>query len=188
MKKVIAILALTLVSAFAISAQAPQTDNEGFVGYSFLRQDVKFNTTPVLRFDRNTDSHGFNTAYTRYFAGAGEKEANTVGFTADLGANFDSNNNASLVTLMGGLTAQARNSKYVQPYVRALAGAARQNVKVNNITDFTDTSASFLVGTGLNLNLKANSRYKFRVGADWINTGFMGERQNGVRLTTGLVF
>lgn len=188
MKNTVAILALIIMSVFAVSAQTAQSDNSFFVGYSFLREDVKFNTTPTVRFDRNTDSHGFNASYTRFFAGKGTKEANTVGFTADLGGNFDNKESASLVTVMGGFTAQARNQKYFQPYARALGGVARQNVKLSNISDLSDVSAAFALGVGLDINTAKNSRYKVRLGADYLNTGFNGSRQNGVRLTTGFVF
>lgn len=188
MKNILAIFTLVFAFAFAANAQTAttsQTANEGFVGYSFLRQNVEVNRAS-LKFDTDTDSHGFNAGYTRYFGGSSRK-AGVVGFTADLGANFD-NGDASLVTVMGGLVAKARNGKYVQPYVRAMGGFSRQNVNRYNITDTSDITSAFALGTGLDINVKKYSRYKIRFGADYLNTGFKGERQNSVRLTTGLVF
>lgn len=188
MKNVIAILVLTFASVFAVSAQTPQTDNAGFVGLSFYTNDVA-GKVGNLTYNKATDAFGVNASYTRFFAGASAtRPANTVGFTADLGVNFNGANEASLVTVMGGLTAQARNFKYVQPYARALAGVARQNVRLNNVTDFSDVSAAYALGGGLDFNLKANSRYKLRLGADYLNTGFNGQREGGARFTTGIVF
>jgi hypothetical protein len=183
MKKLIALV--VFVFAGVIAGQAQQTNNEGYVGYQFLRQDVKFER-PSIHFDENTDSHGVNAAYTYYFAGKKGK-VNVLGITGEVGANFD-NNEASLITAMGGLTLKARNSRYVQPYVHALGGVARQHVNRRNIFDTTDYSTAFAAGGGVDFNLKANSRYKVRFGADYLNTGFAGERQNAVRLSTGLVF
>lgn len=187
MRKVIAIFALTLASVFAVSAQTTQTNNEGFVGYTFYTSDVEGKVNNVS-FDKKTDAHGFNAAYTRYFAGANAKASNTVGFTADLGVNFNGKNEASLVTVMGGLTAKARNNKYIQPYVNALAGVSRQNVRINNVTEFSDVAPAFALGGGLSFNLAENSRYKFTVGADYLNTGFNGQRQGGARVKAGFNF
>ncbi|CAN5146089.1 hypothetical protein BH09PAT1_BH09PAT1_8090 [soil metagenome] len=188
MKNLIVVLTLMIGSVFASNAQTPQTSNAGFVGYSFYTNDVagKFGT---LNYNKSTDAHGFNASYTRFFAGGTSKNTvNTVGFTADFGANFNGKNESSLVTVMAGLTAQARNSKYVQPYARALAGVARQNVRLNNVIDFSDTSMAYALVGGLDFNLKAYSRYKLRVGADFLSTGFGGNRHSGTRITTGLVF
>lgn len=190
MKKIIALFTMLVgfsIGAFAQTATESQTANEGFIGYSFVRQHVKAkDDLTSLRFHEDTDSHGFNAAYTRYFGGSATK-AGTVGFTADLGANF-AHGEANLVTLMGGLTAKARNSKYVQPYVRGLAGFARQNVTRVNITDNSDASFAYALGGGVDFNTGAYSRYKIRLGADYLNTGFNGERQNAVRIITGLTF
>lgn len=190
MKKIIALFTFIFIGMVGGYAQTPtssQTANEGFVGYSFVRQHVKAevdNTT--FRFHEDTDSHGVNAAYTRYFGGSATK-AGVVGFTADLGANF-ANGEASLVTAMGGLTLKARNAKYVQPYVRGLAGVARQNVTRVNLRDNSDASFAYALGGGLDFNMSKYSRYKVRLGADYIGTSFGGERQNAVRFTTGVVF
>lgn len=188
MKKILFILVMVLASISFSVAQTPtesQSNNEGFVGYSFVRQDVGFER-PEFKFNENTDSHGANVSYTRYF-GATENKAGVVGLTVDAGVNFTGNEEA-LVTVMAGPTVKARNNKYVQPYIRGMVGGARQNVTVNNVTKVSDWSVGFLAGAGVDFNTKAFSRYKIRVGADYINTGFAGNRQNAVRLTTGLVF
>jgi hypothetical protein len=182
-------LLLIMLLAFTgmVTAQTTtQTNNEGYVGYQFLRQDVKFER-PSFTFQAPTDSHGVNVSYTRYLAKKGE--VGNVGLTVDVGANFK-NDEVPLATLMGGVTFKARNQKYVQPFARGLVGVARENITVSNLPVFNraDYSAAFALGGGLDFNVKAHSRYKIRLGADYLNTGFDGARQNAVRLSTGLVF
>lgn len=172
-----------LASIFTVSAQ--KTQNEGYVGYNFVRQDVKF-VRPNFRFDENTDSHGASVGYTRYLKGK-EGKAGVAGLTGEVSANFDKNE-ASLVTVMAGGILKARNMSYVQPYMRVMGGAARQNVNRRNIRDTSDISAAFDVGAGLDFSLSKNSRYALRTGVDYVNTGFNGERQSAVRLTAGIVF
>lgn len=188
MKNLLVVLAVLVGSVFAVNAQTAttsQTANEGFVGYSFMKENATFDRG-LIRYDADNDSHGFNVAYTRYFGGTATK-AGVVGVTGDFGAQFNNGEN-SMVTGLVGVTAKARNYKYVQPYVRALGGVARQHVHIHTLTDVSDYSAAFAVGTGLDINTKAYSRYKIRLGVDYLNTGFGGERQNNVRFTTGLVF
>lgn len=180
------LMALVLGTAFAVSAQTNQTNHEGFVGYQYLRQNVEI-AVPSLHFNENTDSHGFNAGYTYYFDSKRVDKVGVLGVTADLGANFDTND-ARLVTVMAGATLKARNSNYVQPYVRALAGLARQDVNRGNLLDINDTSFAWAAGGGLDINFKKLSRYKFRIGADYLQTSLSGQRQNNVRLTTGFVF
>lgn len=190
MKNLVAIIALVFASVLVTVAQetptTSQTNNEFVAAYSFLREDVKIQR-PALRFETNTDSHGFNASYTRYVYGGTANKAAVVGFTADFGANFDTNE-ASLVTLAGGVTVKARNSKYIQPYVRVLGGVARQNVVRFNLLITTDYSGVGIVGTGVDFNTKAYSRYKVGLGADYVNTGFNVIRQHGARFTARFVF
>ena len=191
MKKIILVLTFILgtfaVSASAQTATSSQTANEGYVGYSFTRQDVKaqFNNT-TLRFNENTDSHGVVANYTRYLGGT-PTQAGIFGLTAEAGASF-ADNEATLVTAMGGVTVKGRNYAYVQPSVRALIGAARERVTRTNLFDKSDVSVAYDLGAGLDVNVKKYSRYKLHFGADYLNTGFRGERQNAVRLTTGIIF
>lgn len=180
MKKVIAIFALALT--FAVSASA-QSQNEGYVGVSFLRQNVEFTQTPSVRFNENTDSFGVTAGVSR-FTKTQNGKAGVLGVTADLTANFDTNQ-ASLVTFMVGGTAKARNAEFVQPYVRVLGGVARQNVTRRNVFDKTDVSSAFDVGAGLDFKV---STFSVRTGLDFVNTGFHGERQNSGRATVAIVF
>jgi opacity protein-like surface antigen len=189
MKKFIFLLLSFAFFSAAVSAQE-QTQSEFFVGYQFLRQDVKIER-PTLAFNENTDSHGFNANYT-FYPKKESGRAGEFGFTAEVAGNFD-RNDTSLVTAMGGVTVKARNNKFVQPFGKAVVGVARQSLNEAQFTtlpNFKDsnTSVAFAVGGGLDFNLKKESRYKLRVGADYLNTGFDGQRQNGIRLITGIVF
>ncbi len=165
-----------MATAFGVAAQS----NEGYVGVSFLRENVKF-TQIKTAFDENTDSLGVVLAGTHYV-----KNSN-YGLTADFGGNFDTNK-ASLVTFTVGGTAKARNCTYVQPFVHVLGGVARQNVNRKNITDITDVSPVMIAGGGLDFRTSQRSRYKLRTGIDWVATKFNKERQDGLRASVGLVF
>lgn len=191
MKKIILVLTFILgtfvIGATAQTATTSQTANEGYVGYSFLRQHVKAQfDTNALHFHEDTDSHGVVANYTRYLGGSATK-AGVLGLTGEVGANF-ANSEATLVTAMGGVTVKGRNFKYVQPSVRALIGGARERVTRANLLDRSDVSLAYDLGVGVDLNFKKYSRYKLHLGADYINTSFNSERQNAVRLTTGIIF
>jgi len=186
MRTTILSLILLIAGVLGVSAQT-QSNNEGSVGYQFLRQDLEFNTTPSVRFNHNTDSHGFNASYARYFAKKGE--LGNVGVKAEVSANFK-DDEAVLATGLAGVVVKAHNAKYVQPFGHVLGGVARQHVTRNNFKQFSspDYSAAFAIGGGVDFNLAKESRYKLRLGGDILNTGFGGERQNAVRLTAGVVF
>lgn len=183
-KNLFALSLIALASVFAVSAQE-KTQNEGVVAYSFIRQDVKFER-PTFKFNENTDSHGVSAGYTRYTKGEKGK-VGVFGFTGELAANFDSNE-ASVLTALAGVTAKARNNSFIQPYVRAMVGGARQHVNRRNITDTTDVSFAYDLGAGIDFAFKKDSRYALRTSADYINTSFYGQRQNAFRLGLGVTF
>lgn len=184
MKKVIAILFTGVCLTLSAYSQT-ESKNEVFIGYSFLKQDVKFEKSN-FKFDENTDSHGFDVNYTRYVGKSNNKNG-VVGFMVDLGSNFD-NNDASLVTLMGGIVFKARNQKYFRPYVRGLAGVAREHVNRNNIFDSTDIKPAYAIGAGFDVKTKVKNNWALSFGADYVGTNFRGEQQSAVRLVTGIRF
>ena len=191
MKKIILALTFILgtlaVSAAAQTPTSSQTANEFGLEYSYLRTHVKANVdNTTFHFHEDTDSHGIVANYSRYLGGSATK-AGVVGLTVEVGANF-ANDEATLVTAMGGLTLKGRNFKYVQPSVRALVGGARERVTRTNLTDQSDVSLAYDLGAGLDVNVKKYSKYKLHFGLDYISTNFNGERQNAARVTTGLIF
>lgn len=178
MKKFLGILILTLVS---FSYSFAQSANEVYVGYSFVRSDLKFSEL-ATRFNENTDSHGFVTSYTRYL-----NKGKEFGVTGEFGANFDSSRSkATLVTLMGGVTIKNREAKNFNPYFKGLVGVARQEVNRTNVFNTSDVSPAFSVGGGFDVNVVKKA--KWRIGADYINLGFNSSRHNAWRFHTGLVF
>jgi hypothetical protein len=187
MKNIIAIMVLMLAGIVGVSAQTPTTSqsaNEGYVGVTVNRSDIKDNT--VLGVNRDTDSIGVNAGYTRYFGGSAVK-AGVVGVGAELGYNFGEND-SNQVTALGSLTLKARNNKYVQPYVRGLVGTARQNVQISNVLDVNDWSLAYGGGVGADFKFRKYSRYGARIGVDLVRTNFFGEHQNAVRGSLGFVF
>jgi hypothetical protein len=179
-KKVITVLMLAM--AFSVTAFS-QSQNEGYVGYSFLSQNVQFNKTSALKYNEDTDSHGITAGFSRYTKGENGK-AGVFGVTADLTANFDTNR-ATLITAMAGVTAKARNETFVQPYARALVGIGSQSFTRVTLHDNNTVSAAFGVGAGIDWKV---STFSVRTGVDYTNTGFQGERQNSGRANIAVVF
>ena len=190
-------VALLFAFTAAVNAQTPQSNFEGYVGAQYDRSSFDFRTvnTDSFKFNRGTDTVGGVVDLTGYFA-------KNVGVTGQVAATFDgrSSESTSLVTALGGLTFKARSNARFQPYARVLAGVARQRTAIDQIHNFTDTSdVNFAgkVGVGLDVNLKENSRYKWRlIGVDYMRTsafsdgvnGFVHGNQNHLTLTTGFVF
>lgn len=190
MKKLIVLALISFAGFFSANAQAPKTQNEGVVAYSFIRQDIKYirpsSSQPIFRFDENTDSHGVSASYSRYTKGEAGK-VGVLGLTGELAGNFDSNEASVLTAMVGGI-AKARNNSIVQPFARALVGVGRQHVNRRNITDTSDVSLAYDFGTGLDFAFKKNSRYGLRTSVDYLHTEFANQGQHGVRLGLGLVF
>lgn len=197
MKKLIFTAFIMVAGAFSALAQTEQTNHEGYIGYSFVRQDVEvtipteWTGLPEFKFNKDTDSHGVNVGYTYYFNKKNSTKSGVVGVTGDVGVNFIGDGLA-LVTTMGGVTVKARNVNYFQPYVRALGGVSSQKVNIATINGRSispaDISGAWAVGGGADIGFKKGTRYKLRVGADFLQTGVLGERQNNVRLIAGVVF
>lgn len=181
------VLALVLAGIVGVSAQTPTTSqsaNEFSVGVTVNRSDIKDNT--VLGINRDTDSVGVNAGYTRYLGGSATK-AGVVGIGAEVGYNFGEND-SNQVTALGNVTLKARNSKYVQPYVRGLVGTARQNVQISNVLDVDDWSLAYGGGVGADFKFSKYSRYGARLGVDLVRTNFFGEHQNAVVGKVAFVF
>lgn len=192
MKNLVAIFALIVATAFGVSAQTAttsQTANEGVIAVTYVRENVDVSRVDgsVFHYDADKDSVGLNAGYTRYLGGDADK-AGVIGLTGDLGLQFR-DGGVGLTTVTGGATLKARNSKFVQPYVRGLAGVGRQSLDLGGIrNNASDWSRVFVAGAGVDFNLKKFSRYKLGFGADYVNTGFFGEVQHNARLSARLVF
>lgn len=177
MKNLILMIALTLTTVVGINAQTKEDNTEVYIGYQFLRTNVE-TRSPSLTFDRKTDSHGVNVSVTEYVPNR------AVGFTGEVGANFDGNGR-NLYTFMGGLTLKGNRKGKVQPFVRGLAGAyVAQNQTFNSRG--TKTDFSYAAGGGLDVKFK-------KVGVRVIQVDYLGTRNynqfdNNIRFSTGLFF
>jgi hypothetical protein len=183
MRNIFAAVLLTVVSIFGASVASAQERNvQGYVGVQVVRvnPDVR---KPLFKFDRTTDTVGVNASVTGFVPDS------SVGFTGELGANFDgSTHDSSLVTGLGGVTLQARNAR-LQPFVRGLGGFARVNADgdVLSLNNQTDYSPAFAVGGGLDIKLSDNIALRV-VQADYLQTHAFDSVQHNLRLGVGIRF
>jgi len=194
MKKVIAIA--VMVVSFVFAGYAQQTNDEVYVGASYLKQNVETLDSNTFVLDKSKDSVGVLGDYTHYFGG--DKKAGkvgVVGITMELSAQFHDYNNSTVALVTGGygVTVKARNQKF-QPFVKIIGGFARSNfggTVFRNGTGFTRSAGGttmLVAGAGFDLMKSKTSRVKWRLGADYMNTGFGETRQHNVRIHSGIVF
>ncbi len=181
MKKLIFALLLVLGLSFGAFAQNTNDKVDFYFGYQYLRQNI--DTNRKFAFDKSSDLHGVNAAVTGYVS-------DHVGLTAEGGFNFgtDSRYDSSLLTAMGGLTIKARNNKSVQPFIRGLAGVARERAAVNQLNfDVSDVGFAFAAGGGIDLKVDKNLAIRL-IQADYMQTRFNGEPTHNLRIGAGIVF
>jgi hypothetical protein len=144
LKSILFSLILTLVAFGGVFAQSTGKTDVA-VGYQFTRQDVKFDQSPVLSFDENTDSHGFyvNGAYYPGTKGV-------LGITGDVGVSID-NREANLVTAMGGLTLKARNNKYFQTLIVRMSLIQRILLQLSHLAGVRTLSLGQIVKSSFSL-------------------------------------
>ena len=182
MRQFFATVLFMVVSLIGVSvAEAQERNVQGYVGVQVVRvnPDVR---RPSFRFDRTTDTVGINASVTGFFA-------ENLGATGEFGANFDGDaNDSSLMTGLGGLTLQARNSRF-QPFVRGLGGVARVNADTETlgVLNQTDWSPAFAVGGGLDIKLGDNIALR-PIQADYLQTRTFGTVQHNLRVGAGIRF
>lgn len=183
MKKLFTIMAILFAFTYIAQAQEQKLPTlEPSLQYQFLRHNPNVNQ-PNFRFDRTTDSSGFNVGLTGYVSPV-------VGLTAEVGANFDGGRfDSSLVTAMGGLTLKANRDGRVQPFVRGVLGVAREraaNEQLNFNFDRSDSGLSFATGAGL--DFRVAKRAKLRFTADYLQTRLFNDVQHNARLGVGIAY
>lgn len=195
MRKMLVMLALVFTFTVAVNAQTPQSGFEGaaVVQYDRANFDARTSASQQFIFNRNTDGVGVGLELTGFVV-------KNAGLTAAVSGTFSGGlNSNSLLTALGGVTLKVRSNPRFQPFARVLAGVARQRVAKAqvNFNDFSDTNFAGLVGAGLDINLKRDSRYKFRlIAVDYMRTsafdagtnGFVHGGQNHIRISSGLVW
>lgn len=180
------ILTLVMILAsFGLATAQTATSDKGFetyAGYQFVRinPDIR---QPNFRFDRTSDLNGANVSTTYYVD-------KNVGFTGELGANFDTQNaRTGLYTAMGGLTIKANKGKTLQPFIRGLVGASVFRADSNNRIFPTKNDLGFAFAVGGGLDIKVGKRLGLRViQADYLQTNNYDKSQNNLRLGAGITF
>jgi len=189
--------ALFIFGSACISlAQTPADypKNEFFVGYSYHSADINTLTIDPDRKGQN----GLNVAYTRNIRP-------NVGLVVDMSAHFHRDTRSTgagtfsskrdQYFLLGGVQFKARNSRRIQPFAHALAGASLFRGFTSNTTGagsvvytFDDaTSLAMVLGGGLDVRLSKRIDLRL-VQADYSPTFFGSGRQNNIRLSFGIVF
>jgi opacity protein-like surface antigen len=82
-----------------------------------------------------------------------------------------------------------RRSKYVTPFVHALAGFAHTDSRARELGfDFHATDTTFVADLGGGLDINIDRRVAIRAfQLDYFHTGFYGSHQNNGRIAVGLV-
>jgi opacity protein-like surface antigen len=174
---------LALCLPLAASAQEAPPKVEIFGGYSYLRADTV----------NGVNAHGFNTS----LAGNITKHVGIVGEFSRLTnsesvpiliPNFPNITvNTNVLTYLFGPRIVLHRGK-AEPFVHALFGGARENLKVPGrpFAPVTDNAFAFALGGGL--DVKAHENFAIRVAhVDYLGYKFTGQRRNNFRYSAGIV-
>jgi opacity protein-like surface antigen len=185
---------LALCLPLAASAQEATPKVEIFGGYSYLRYNTRAqffaDSPPVIK---GNNAHGFNTS----LAGNISKHVGIVGefsrFTNSesvpvLIPNFPNITvNTNVLTYLFGPRVVLHRGK-AGPFVHALFGGARENLKVPGrpFAPVTDNAFAFALGGGL--DVKAHDNFAIRVAqVDYLGYKFTDQRRNIFRYSAGIV-
>jgi opacity protein-like surface antigen len=189
-------LAAVLFPAASLFAQS-DSKTSYFIGYSNLQAEGlpnKNDPDNVLSpefLDRRTTLHGFNGEVTfpiRSFGITGDFSFNRNKQSADFAGTTQSVR-TDIMYLVAGPSFAFRNSSRFQPFVRAMAGAARTNFEVASRTEFPsgtqtdefDTgSTDFAITLGGGVDLRVNDGLTLRVFQMDYAPVFLGDR--GIRV------
>ena len=180
-----------LLCAAPVAAQRPAASAsagnlarmEVSLGYSYMRASTVAST--------NFDMHGGNLQ-------VAVNLNDWFGIVGDFGGHYTSNANAgaslSLFSYMAGPRVSIHKAGPITPFVHLLVGAGHVGGSLYT-TNFQGGAASRnafagILGGGLDLNLGRHVAIR-AVQIDWMHSQFangLHDRQNSLRLTTGLVF
>jgi opacity protein-like surface antigen len=217
MLKRIAVVASLAVLTLPGFAQSNTPQFELFGGFQFFRQDTTFVQdqldllhaqnpafVPAVSFGAHQNLKGWN--------GTVQENVNSwLGGVADFSGNYYTRNisagqvspgvngvvatNLRLYTLMGGPQFSYRHSSRIQPFARALIGAAFLNITENALENhvvvdgpfkFDDTG--FAVGAGGGADFWFSRWAGLRFSADYLRTYQFSATMNNIRGSVGLVF
>ncbi len=184
---------------FGIAAQAQSATNEKaeiYGTYTFQHNRSNGDGLNTNGFSagtniwlNNSKSLGINGEYT---FSTGDRDFRFTNGTTPATANLRARYN----TFVAGPIYRFNPNGRVRPFVRALFGATRVSSKFNSGTllpTFNDsaTSFTFIGGGGVDVNLTQSGRVAFRAASvdyQFIKDSRLFDNQNGVRVSTGLVF
>jgi len=189
--KTLAILCFLVLTASALRAQ---DSVEIFGGYSFVRGSVPVSETipcpgpacPVTTSTYNSNLNGFELSGTY-------KSSGWLGFTADLGGNFGTTQNASthLETFLFG--PQISLPSRVSPFAHVLFGAAHESIGFANagggFVTIPTSQTAFAAAVGAGIDIDVAPFVAFRpIQIDYLLTRFSSATQSQPRISAGIVF
>jgi hypothetical protein len=169
---------LMLLPSAGFSQENPKV--EVFGGYSFFR---------ASQYDYLvTNLHGFDASV------AGNLNS-WLGVEGDFGGHFGSPSvgpfrvpylDVNVFTFMGGPRLTYRGSSAVTPFAHALIGTTRASAGAFGI-GYGKSALSTALGGGIDIRLSEHVAVR-AIQADYLMTRFFDERQNNVRVSSGIVF
>lgn len=190
--KILFLLLLLAAAVFAQTPADPVDKNAVFLGATYTRRNVELErpTGETFQQDKLNDSIGAEFSYTHF------PKNGPLGLGFEAGASFHDvdNSTVALAYFNYAMTLQARK-KAVQPYVKFTAGVARDDFGGMGVRSgpsgelvLVHDESTFTLGGGAGLDFRVSRRARWRVGLDYLNTGFGDSRQHNAKLVTGLVF
>jgi opacity protein-like surface antigen len=176
---------LAICLPLAASAQEGAPKVEIFGGYSYLRAD----TNAIV--SNSVSAHGFNTSLagniTKHIGIVGEFSRFTLSDSFAVSVIGPINVDSNVVTYLFGPRITLHRGK-VEPFVHALLGGARENVKLSGglVDESTDNAFAFALGGGL--DIKVNDNFAIRVAqVDYLGDKLGVETANNFRYSVGVV-
>jgi len=181
-RRIALVLALTLISAAGF-AQTPTSGNV-FVGYSFNRASEGWSNTGNL--------NGWE-------ASVEGKLAPFAGIVADVGTQYGTLqlSTQNLTGTPGSVPSTTRVESFMfgprvsvskgklRPFAQALIGLGHLH---EDTSEFHYGQSSFADAIGGGIDYRLLPMFSWRVQGDVLQTRFHGGRQDGIRISTGLVF
>jgi opacity protein-like surface antigen len=207
----------TLIALCASLTYAQERSRpELFVGYSHENissgiesRDFAGTDIPNTTLENNFNLNGFNASGTGYFT-------RRFGITGDFSASYNrrtddfggvqARTRLSLYNLTVGPQVKFFNARRATPFIHALFGIARRNLRLEavdagatSIASAADSTTNFTMNLGGGLDVRVNDRVEVRVIQVDYNPTFLrnrtveglnlpGRTAHGVRISVGLIF
>jgi opacity protein-like surface antigen len=206
MRKLLLLLAVTLLAAPAASAQNTYSDWEFFIGYAHERAsngaDHLDQRGLAVSSTGATSRVDFVNKKIPYNGVTGEVVVNlnsTVGLVGNFSATFANtqlhdqlsgrnfNARMSRYTMLFGPRFNWRNDSIFTPFAHALFGATVHHASVDNFSCPDKNQTGFTMAYGAGLDVEVNDRFDIRpIQVDYMPTYFKGHREDNVRFSAGI--